>query len=679
MPDAPAVGILGKLGEMAGVAVRKLAPGNGLPRQEDAFKDEIKEAEEFFQDALSEQKAYHRVWYRNIAYFMGLQWMDWDDRTNNLIEPPAPSWRVRFVANLIMPTIRTEAAKILRTQPNFQTIPGNDSQEARHSAKIGNRVLEAKFYEDDFQRKLYNLTMWFLTCGHSFLWSLWDGTRGRSWSDMLKDPATGQPMMGPDGQPVRKTFFEGDLLHDVSSPFETLMEPGAPEDFNEHRRIMRYKLRSLSYVKDRYGVELPADDIKNDVLLQIRLARLVSGSAAPVSSTPSALKNLVMVKEYFELPTMKNPEGRNFVYAGGRILAEPRSIDYYLRGERALPCGKFDHITVPGRAYPISIIEQIAPLNLVYNKMNSQVIENANLLSRPKVLSPEGSLSEDHFTTEPGEIVEYRPIGGMKPEPFKPPEMPQYFFLMKDAIPGMIDTVSGIFDVSRGKLPRRATSGRAIDLLQEADETRIALTIRNFASSLERTMSISLATMGRKYSEQRTLKKVGPSHEVEVITFRGADLRDADTVRVFMGASLSRAAKSQLGLELRKEGLISKDTLMKILELGDINMAFDVDSDQISYARIENMGMAKGIIYNAGQYEPHQAHKAEHTEFLNSEIGQKLPLEIRQIFDQHIAEHDAFESPVAGGVMPQQDFGAPLPPSGVPPMAEVPGQDLGGL
>jgi hypothetical protein len=623
---------------------------------------DIKEADDFYQQALSEQKRYHRTWYSNLALYMGKQWLDWDSSSNWLTEEVRPSWRVRMVANLIMPTIRTEAAKILKSNPNMRVVPGSDSQEARDAARIGDRVLDAKYYEDDFQRRLYNLTMWFLTCGSSFLWSIWDPKLGRTWSHQMKDP-TGAPLLGPDGNPISQQISDGDVVHDASGPFEVLLEPGMPEDFNEHRRIMRLKVRDIQYLKDKYNVDVPAEDIKSDVSFHMRMSGLSGGGGPlPTGDMAKQLKNVAITKELFELPSGKFPEGRHFLYANGVYLIEPEPVETYLRGLRALPTAKFDHITVPGVSYGMSIIEQIGPLNVIFNKMNSAVVENGNMMGRPKVLSPQGALEEEVFTDEPGEVVEYTPIGGLKPESFKPAEMPQYFLQMKDSLPGLIAEVSGIFDVSKGKLPRRATSGKAIDLLQDADDTRMALTIKNFGSSLERVMSITLATIGKKYTETRLIKKVGQAHEIEVFSFKGADLQGADMVRVSMGVALSRATKVQIGLQLAEANVIPKDLALKIMELGDLNLVYDQDSDQVQYARFENMGMSKGIGYMAGEFEPHQQHIQQHQDYLNGPIGQKLPPEIKALLVDHIKQHKALEAMSQG----QNLTGAATPPGGAP-------------
>ena len=607
MADKPLLAAIGSAVSKLGAVFKQRAPDEAEQGQ---FKEVIDEAERFYAKALIAQKAYHKVWYTNIAYFVGLQWVDWQSSSNWLYEPAAPSWRVRVVANHIMPTILTKAAKILRSNPNIRAVPANDSDDARLGSRAADRLLEGKYYEDDFQRKIHALTMWFLTCGSSFLWAIWDGTMGRRWEEEIKDEQ-GQSQLDEQGQPVKATLFEGDQIFDVSGPFEVILEPGAPEDFNEHTKIMRVKIRKSKDIQDKYGIDVGKQDLHGDTQYNLRISGMV-GSPSVNSSIESAIKDedMVLFKEYFELPTDRFPNGRHFCYAMG-------------------------------------ITEQIGPLNVLYNKILSGIVESQNLLSKPKVIAPVGCLEQDSFTSEPGEVVEYQPIGGGKPEAWKPPEMPQYVFQLLSLLPQLMDNISGVHDQDRGRLPRRAVSGAAIGLLNEADDTITAMTIRNFASSLERVFSIALKTYGDKYRESRLIKKIGPAHEIEVFKLKGADLAACDTVRVEMGAVLGRAARIQLAMTMAKEGLIPKEILAKIIESGDLNRAFDHNSGDVNFAQVENYGMAKGMLYEPGKYEDHDAHTQEHKSFLNGAIGHKLDQVVKGMIDQHIAKHDLLKQAAA--------------------------------
>jgi len=624
---------------------------------------EVVDGEKFFQAAIEDQKQYHARWYRNIAFLMGYHWLSWNEGSGTWTDPPKPSWRVRLTFNLIKPKVRTQVGNILRAEPQFAALPANDSEEARDGARVGNRFLEGIYFTDDMQRKLYRLTTWFVSVTSSFMWALYDPTAGRSWEDKEIGP-DGNPVLDENGQPKTKRYYEGAVIHDTSSPFETLLEPGAPEDFNEHRRVMRIKVREVDYIRDKYGVEVPPEELTGETMFHLR----VSGLLAAGKDKNASLKDrkVALVKEFFELPTTKYPNGRHFIYANGVVLVATEDLDYFYNGERAIPAAKFEEFPYPGCAWGGALPDDLIPLNECFNGMSSKVVENGNMHGRPKVLAPKGSLDEEVWTDEPGEVVEYTPIGSHKPEGFKPPEMPQYFFAMKDSIPPLIDRISMVPDYAEGRLPRRATSGRAIDALQEANDAALAPGIKNFASGLSRLFSITLNTVGRKYTEERLLQFVGRGHKAEVMRFKGAMLAGTQLVHVEMKPALSRAARTSLAMELAEKELIPGDMALKIMELGDLNALFDANSDHIQYAKVENMQMAKGIMVQPAPFERHKAHNEVHDQFLNSPEGRALPPEIQQIITQHMALHDQFMVQAAQAQMALGGATPEAPPSGGP-------------
>lgn len=631
---------------------------------------EIVDGEAFYAAAMAEQRSFHQTWFQNIAAFVGQHWLNWNASSNFLQESAAPSWRVRLTANFVLPNVRTQVAKLLRNNPRFFGMPGKDDPAARQSAKIAGRVFEGVYHQHDFQNRLIRLAHWAKMTGTSWLWPLWDPGRGRQWTDTVKGQ-DGQDVLDDNGQPVLQTFTAGDIVYEVTNSFETIMQPGAPEDFDEHRRIMRAKWMHVKDIEDRWGKKVQEEKVKTDTSFHARVLALVDAAGLKRLSDAGdggVLKDHALVKELFEVPTREFPNGRDFIYANGVVLEETHSLDYWYNGRRALPCAKLDDIFVPGRAQGMSTIENTAQLNFAFNKLTSAALENLNLLGRPKVLSPVGSLEDNTFTSEPGEIVEYTSIGGLKPEAFKPPEVPNYFFTVRDSLPMLIEEVTSVHEVSKGRLPRRANSGVAIEALQNADDTQVSLNVKNLAGCLTRAMSIALNTMQEKYVEERLSRMVGPSHELDVKAFKGADLKGADMVRVVIDHDMSRSERVSVGEMLLSNKVITVDQFLQIVELGDLNVIFDQDAAQSQYANYENMGMAKGVLHPVGQFENHAAHMQSHDAFLNSPLGQRLDPEIRAFIEQHMHEHQAFNAAQTTPLTSAPSgpaLAAPAPPAGV--------------
>ena len=640
------------------------------PTPEADLPVEITDGEKFYKESLEQQKFYHPVWFRNISAFLGHHWLDWNQSTNWFEATATPSWRVRLTVNLIMPTVRAAIAQELANIPQFHGMPSNSSQEAKDSARIASKIFEAKHHEDDQVNLMYRLRLWARMCGSSYLFVYKDMSAGKKWTDPVLGP-DGLAAMNPDGTPQVKEYATGDVTFDVAPSFEVFLERGAPENFTEHTRIMRVKLMNVREIKDRYGVDVEPEKMSQEIMYQARIMSLVDTHRYRVSSEAQRLKNMALVKDYYELPTKDTPEGRHWIYANGKVLVPIEPIDSMYNGKKALPVAVNYDIYVPGRAYGMSMIEQIFPLNTQFNKMTSQVVENCNLMSRPKVLSPKGSLDDEAWTDQPGEVVEYIPgPNGQKPEPYKPAEMPSYFFEQKNEIPRLIEEVSGVHEVSKGRLPRRANSGIAIQSLQAADSGPISLSTRSWSSALTRVYSIGLYYMQKLYSEERMVRMIGKNHEVEVINFKGADLAGCDMVRVDFGPLFSRGEKIDVAMQLAEKGLITGQKALEMMEMGSMDLIFDEKQDDSNMSRVENMEIAKGIAHPVAVWENHEVHIKEHEAFLNSPNSAKILPENKQLLMEHMMNHKML---LSQGSMPGMGP-APMPgPQSAPPAPTVGG------
>lgn len=670
VPQAATDFLQGMMGGL-GSAAKKVAAAVSMKPEDSDTPREVLDGEKFYREGLEDQKAFHPIWYRNVAMYLGHQWLDWNMSSNWLQESAAPSWRVKMVENIILPLVRAAISNELDSEPRFYGMPSSTDPNAKAAAKIAGRILEGKYYDEDFVNLFERLRLWARMTGSSYMFALWDPKADKVWTDNVLGP-DGQPVLGPDGQPQQKEYATGDIAYSVDNSFEVILQRGAPEDFKMHRRIMRVKIMDVKDIKTNWGADVKPETLTLDTMYQARIMSLVDASGRTRTQTNEGqiLKDSALVKHYFELPTEEFPNGREFIYANGVVLSPTADLDYFYCGKRALPVGKTDDIKAPGRCQGDSGINHIAPIQVQINKMSSQIIENGNMMARPKVLSPVGSLQDDVFTDQPSEVVEYVPgPNGQKPEPYTPPEMPQYFLNKIAELRTIAQDVYGIHDVSVGRLPRRATSGRAIDSLQNADDAPLGLSMRSCGSAISRVMSISLDQMQRKYDENRIVRMVGRDHEVEVIEFRGADLKGCDFVRVVFAPHMTRGQKISLATQLFDMKAISAKQMFEIMELGDINAIYDQDAFQDNYIKHENMDLAKGVVVPVGPLDDDLAHIKGHLdEFQSGAHAQSSP-QVLQNAKMHIDLHKQ-QQMMKMAPMPDAPPPPGMPgPAAAPPMA----------
>lgn len=104
----------------------------------------------------------------------------------------------------------------------------------------------------------------------------------------------------------------------------------------------------------------------------------------------------------------------------------------------------------------------------------------------------------------PGDLVEVNsPTARL--EPLRTPDLPPYIFQALQLLLYLWDTMTGVHDVTSGQRPKGIQSGAAIMRLQEAAQTRIRQTIREWSLSLGDVGQIVLDMMQAYYTGVQTV------------------------------------------------------------------------------------------------------------------------------------------------------------------------------
>jgi hypothetical protein len=146
----------------------------------------------------------------------------------------------------------------------------------------------------------------------------------------------------------------------------------------------------------------------------------------------------------------------------------------------------------------------------------------------------------------------------------------------------MLLDVSGMGEVSRGRVPSGVRAGNMLAFLQEEDETKIGPIIEEYEDSIARMAMLTLSRYSQFYTNQRILRAYKPGGRSDVRKFKGADLKNNTDVVVQAGSALPKlkSAKQQYILQLVELG-IEKDPkrIKDFLELGggepdEVDMAY---------------------------------------------------------------------------------------------------------
>ena len=599
------------------------------PTPESQATVEYDDFDDLYETAREARLPLEKVWLENLAFYMGEHWLVWNPETRIFEVADIPAWRVHYTGNLIKPNIRTEYAKLIQSRPTARVKPMSDEPDDIKRARTNNQFLDFNWKPSGSEEAKNESLLWALIMGTGLIKRYWDPDAG----PVLSDPERGINI------PL------GEIAVYALSPFELYPEPLA-KTIKECNYVFHVKLRTQQYVQDKYGIEVPDDDFGNSDHLEGRIAQITDQGVG-------AKMRGVMVAEMWQRPTKKYPQGR-FIVKGGDKLLEARENP----GQKPLtqvPFVHWQHIRVPGRFWGSSVIDDLKDPQRNYNKTHSQIIESRNLVMKPKVLVPIGCLpAGKQISSAPGEVIDYTPINGQKPEIMLGANVPESVWRDLEQSTKEIREISGIHEVTNADVPGQVRAYRAIAALQEQDDARMVPAAMSFETAIADLEGGKLALARQYYDEPRVLRVMGEGNRTEVTDFMKDDvLVDAD-IQVDAGSSMPMTKSAKLAIldRMWELGVVRDPSLYaRVTEFGEIKSIFEAVQMDIAQGERENDKMKGSMVPDSlGQtappmplpvndYDSHIVHIDTHNKFRKSEEYENLDPQIKLIFQQHVEEH----------------------------------------
>jgi hypothetical protein len=588
------------------------------------------------------------TWQLNLSFYRGAQWVFYN--RGRLDRPQLDPHRVTLTDNRIVGIVRTELAKMTKAKPAWQVIPTTPQDEDLQAALMGEKVLDYLWRHLSMRNRLVDSLLWSRICGGGFWKIVWDSAKGQK--VQIAADQDGQPVMHAEtGAPMKPEHFEGEMPEGLQSktiatgdvcvesvsPFEIYPDP-IPYELEDCEWLIQETVKSPEYVKLHFDQEVTPDAEVSSGMMEARATPMATEGGG--SSSYKGVK----LREYWCKPNSTHPQGKRAVWAKGKMLYEgPNPYE-------VLPYIMFKGIPVPGRFWPTSVVENLRGPQTELNKIRSQIVENAQRIGNPALLKSKQANVE--YSGVPGEEVLYDDTTqNAKPEYLQPPQMPQYVLQQQDRIEQSMQEISGQHEVSNAQVPAGVKAASAINLLQEADDTRLGPAIYDMEEALARGGEMLLKLVAKNWTDERTILIAGKDHALDSMVFKGAMLKENTQVEVQAGSAFpkSKAAKQaaiqeQLGLYFQYMGQqpINKRMLGKVLEdmeAGALAKLFgDISKDE-SQINSENQQIAQGAQIPINTYDNHQAHVEGHTEFQKGPTYLGLGLFVGHAMEQHVAEH----------------------------------------
>lgn len=651
------------------------------PRKESNFGNEIAGyVNDEYQRRLTERRAFELQWRLNMEFFNGNQYLEIDPASNTIQELPKLWWyQEREVFNQVATIAETRIAKLTRQKPIMKVRPASGDDRDVSAAKVSSKLLASAWHDQEMDSKYSDIASWLELSGTVLLKPIWDKNAGRLVSrEMIPDQQTDM-LPGQDGrqEEIRTDevddqlgidqqmleIREGDVDTAIVPPHEFFPDSSYRDGMHLCRSVIHARAYHLDEIKEMWGQDVEQEEV--DVMTLQRTTSSIGGlgyGSTTMKTGVAKLKNHAVLKEYYEKPSQKYPQGRYIVVCGDKTLhVGPMPYMLGQDGEPEFPFIRIISVHKPGIFWGGTIIERCVPIQRRYNALRNRKAEYLNLVTIGAWYEPEGSIDEDtELNNAPGNRVRYRPgINGAKPEPVSFPSLPGSFEREEQTLLSEFTAVSGVSELARfGQAPSGVKSGVALGIATEQDDTRQAVTAQRIANAVTTLGKYWLRLYRQFVQEPRLLRSVGADREVEVREWEVSDLTSDDVIIENVAAlSETPAQRRQMVFDLLSAGLfnrpetsaLSDDARRKVFELLEFGHwesgAEDDTQLQRSRARRENQQIMKGAPAMVQDFDDHAIHLEQHNrQRMMAEYEEllRVPM-IGQVIDnlmrQHIGQH----------------------------------------
>lgn len=353
-----------------------------------------------------------------------------------------------------------------------------------------------------------------------------------------------------------------------------------------------------------------------------------------------------------------------------------------------------------GELYGEAWVKHLIPINRIIDALESHIFEYNHMYARGRYVIDKNS-GVRLIVNQHGQIIEKNRGSQITPLPIAPlPPTPESQIARMKV---HLEDISGVHDVSLGRMPATIRSGVAVAELRQSDATNQADLVDNMEDFLSRSGQKILKLVSENWNTTKLIAVTGvggkPEYFMAVGTnnslkgkkqfkFGDRNLKLAviggdNEVRVQVGSWLAytKEARQEKLKDLFRLGAIDQQTYLQHAEFADIDgilersreerilqqnagsksesvaKDFGIQLDDESLALAENELMDQGIEQHAEPGDDHQVHLIVHREDADNEMVQK-----------HMKEHIQFQKwEQKMGTRPLQQAGQPGTTPGMPP------------
>jgi hypothetical protein len=507
-------------------------------------------------------------------------------------------------------------------------------------------------------------------------------------------PPPYSPATNPDGTPMMKEFPIGRLCFESLSPFEVYWDNTVRLGTGKQRGFIRPWRYDVQTAKDQWpdfaskiteGMIEPMKASRN-FLTAIAYAGSYFSSGMTGGGDSSGNKDgftkQLTAWEYRELPDSTFPQGVRAIQLGEDIVQlEPLKDTWGAGRLEGIPFLSLVHFhgETSGGAWGKPRANSLVPLQARRNIIESNLQLTAQRTGAPKVLIPQGSVS-DSWVGEAGQLLRYKPISFGGTTAAKPEYLEaalgnvQPLVLLLDKIDAKMEDIAGTHFVQGADVPSGITAASALAFLSEKANRAISPLKEQWAEAWRLVYMYAFEIVRVHWEDERILAILGENKEWEFFKFKGADLTGSVDVSIDYEALFPKSTATRRAniMQLAQMGVITPATDPEqqytcLKAFGETELKASMDRARLQAIREWDafLKQGKAPVLKA-LVQDCVIHLMQHKLDAASQEYEMMPPEQQEIWDAHI-QATATEVMVAS---------MPMTPDGAPP-ATAPGQPGG--
>jgi len=500
---------------------------------------------------------------------------------------------------------------IVGVKPVFDTRATNSDAKSLSQAKLANGLLDYYRSEKGLGDKLLYAVEEALIHDASYVGVFWDPGAGREW-------------MVDENENV---LNEGDIEFRQIMAYAVIFDH-TRQSFKDNDWVMTFNMRS------RWDLISQYPELERQIL------------NAPTGDSENALPDSdrtgtdyksddVKVFEFYHKKTSSMPDGRFVMFLEGTVLYDDvlpyREIPIYqLQAGRSLT-----------DQFGYSLANDLAPIQQMINSHYSAINSNHDAFGVQKVAVAKGSkISYQELTSNLG-VIEYDGAAGPAPQGLNLVQTPPEMFNFVQSLEGVMETISGVNSVVRGKPESGVTSGTALALLQNQSIQFVNNFQASYTKLIEDVGTAAIRLLRDFAKSDRVVAIVGKGQAADMRNFNGDDLENVNRVQVDLGNPLTRtlAGKTELANQLVQTGLLqTPEQYLAVVTSGNLDALTEASVNEIQLIREENELLIEGKPTPVVITDDHRKHIMEHQSILYNPMNRNDEALMRVTLD-HIQTH----------------------------------------